>query len=83
MPYCKYCGSAVDRDAVFCAECGKRLAPKAPPAPAAPRDTSTVEPVTKRGEAMTIEELMKPNPEKVQAYMERVTGYTLAMTVLN
>lgn len=83
MPYCKYCGSSVDSDAVFCSECGKRLAPKESPAPAAPRETPAVAPVTKRGESIPVEELMKPNPEKVQAYMERVTGYTLAMTVLN
>lgn len=25
MPYCKYCGSADDGDAVFCVECGKRI----------------------------------------------------------
>ena len=25
MPYCKYCGSAVDVDSVFCSSCGGRL----------------------------------------------------------
>ena len=25
MPYCKYCGSAIDADSVFCSSCGKRL----------------------------------------------------------
>ena len=25
MPYCKYCGSVVDSDAIFCSECGKRF----------------------------------------------------------
>lgn len=25
MPYCKYCGSAIDADSEFCSSCGKRL----------------------------------------------------------
>lgn len=25
MPYCKYCGSAIDPDTVFCSSCGERL----------------------------------------------------------
>ena len=25
MPYCKYCGSAIDADSVFCSSCGERL----------------------------------------------------------
>lgn len=25
MPYCKYCGSAIDVDSVFCSSCGERL----------------------------------------------------------
>lgn len=25
MPYCKYCGSAMDADSVFCSSCGERL----------------------------------------------------------
>lgn len=25
MLYCKYCGSAIDADSVFCSSCGKRL----------------------------------------------------------
>ena len=25
MPYCKYCGSAIDGDSVFCSSCGKRV----------------------------------------------------------
>ena len=31
MPFCKYCGSAHDDDAVFCTECGKPIAKKAEP----------------------------------------------------
>ena len=26
--YCKYCGSKIDDDAVFCSKCGKKLSPK-------------------------------------------------------
>lgn len=25
MPYCKYCGSAIDADSVFCSSCGERV----------------------------------------------------------
>lgn len=25
MSFCKYCGSAIDTDSVFCSSCGKRL----------------------------------------------------------
>lgn len=25
MPHCKYCGSAIDADSVFCSSCGERL----------------------------------------------------------
>ena len=25
MPYCKYCGSAIDADSLFCSSCGMRL----------------------------------------------------------
>ena len=83
MPYCKYCGSAVDSDAVFCSSCGKQLASKASPAPAAPREPQPPAPVTKRGDVIPAEDLMKPDPEKVQAYMKKVTGYVMAMSMLN
>lgn len=25
MPYCKYCGSAIDADSVFCSSCGEKI----------------------------------------------------------
>ena len=83
MPYCKYCGSAVDSDAIFCSKCGKRLVTKVPPAPVVAPDPQPAEPITKRGDVILAEDLMKPDPEKVQAYMKKVTGYIMAMSMLN
>lgn len=82
MPYCKYYGSAVDSDAVFCVECGKRIkgnpAPVQSTSPAKQEVTTTV-----RGDSIPAEELMHTDPEKVNEYMDRVTKYRMTMTMLN
>lgn len=82
MPYCKYCGNAVDSDAVFCVECGKRIkklsAPVQSITPAKQEVTVTV-----RGDTIPAEELMHTDPEKVNEYMDRVTKYRMSMTMLN
>ena len=82
MPYCKYCGSAVDSDAVFCAECGKRIKETKSPAPVdhpAEREAIT----TMHGGTISAEEIMHSDPEKLQAYMDNVVKYRTAMTMLN
>lgn len=82
MPYCKYCGSAVDSDAVFCVECGKRI--KEIPVPVQsvhPAEQEVI--VTVRGDTIPTEELIHTDPEKVKAYMDRVTKYRISMTMLN
>lgn len=82
MPYCKYCGSAVDSDAVFCAKCGKRIKETKSPAPVehpAEREAIT----TMHGGTISAEEIMHSDPEKLQAYMDNVVKYRTAMTMLN
>lgn len=82
MPYCKYCGSAVDSDAVFCVECGKRI--KEIPVPVQsvhPAEQEVI--VTVRGDTIPAEELMHTDTEKVKAYMDRVTKYRMSMAMLN
>lgn len=39
--------------------------------------------VTVRGDTIPAEELMYTDPEKVNAYMDRVTKYRMSMTMLN
>ena len=82
MPYCKYCGSAVDSDSLFCAECGKRIKEISVPVKNA-RPAKQEVAVTVRGDTIPAEELMYTDPEKVNAYMDRVTKYRMSMTMLN
>jgi len=83
MPYCKYCGSVIDSDAVFCTECGKRIIAESPLV----QEVHTVEPkeevVTVRGGTIAVEDVLKPDLEKTQEYMARVTKYRMAMIMLN
>ena len=82
MTYCKYCGSAVDSDAVFCVECGKRI--KEIPVPVQSAHSPEQEAIiTVRGDTIPAEELMHTDPEKVKAYMDRVTKYRMSMAMLN
>lgn len=83
MPYCKYCGSAVDSDAVFCSACGKRIKAASPTTEVVLPEKQTSPPVTIRGEAISVEKVMQPDPDRVQEYMSRVTNYILAMSLLN
>ena len=83
MPYCKYCGSVVDSDAVFCTECGKRIGATAPPVKKAPKEEPIEEVVTVRGGTIAAEDVLKPDLEKTQEYMARVTRYRMAMIMLN
>lgn len=83
MPYCKYCGSVVDSDAIFCSECGKRIAAKAPQAKEVAKEPERVETTTARGGTINAEDVLRSDPERVQAYMERVARYRMSMAMLN
>ena len=83
MPYCKYCGSVVDSDAIFCSECGKRIAAKALQAKEVAKEPEGVEATTVRGGTINAEDVLRPDPERVQAYMDRVARYRMSMTMLN
>lgn len=88
VPFCKYCGSAHDADAIFCTECGKQISPKT-----APPTKSVVEvPLSVETEdTIRVEDGERPylpgdpiTPEmkaRVIAYNERVAQYTLSLTV--
>lgn len=88
MPFCKYCGSAHDADAAFCTECGKPITHKAVPAEEMNAEVSVaVEP----SEIIRVEDADRPyipgdpiTPEmqaRIDAYQERVTKYTISLTV--
>lgn len=83
MPYCKYCGSEVDSDSVFCSSCGKRIAVPKLKTTTVPQEPKTDAPVTVRGENIRPEDVLRPDPERVQAYMDRVARYRMSMTMLN
>ena len=83
MPYCKYCGSVVDSDAVFCTECGKRIIAEAPPVQEVHTVESKEEVITVRGGTIAADDVLKPDLEKTQEYMARVTRYRMAMIMLN
>lgn len=89
MPYCKYCGSVVDSDAIFCSECGKRIAvpvaqkKEAPQKKDTPQEPQRVETAIVRGETINAEDVLRPDPKKTEAYMQRVARYRMSMTMLN
>lgn len=88
MPFCKYCGSPHDDDAVFCTECGRPIVKKAVPSEKA---VCEVPLATETEEVIHIENVEQPyhpgDPitpkmeEKIQSYQEKVTQYTLSLTV--
>ena len=57
MPFCKYCGSKHDADAVFCTECGKPIVKKAVPVaenvPQVTPPVATPAPVTETAQEIT------------------------------
>lgn len=83
MPYCKYCGSQNDNDAIFCTQCGKRIAAQVPQVQKAPTKEQKIDPVTVRGGTMAAEDVLKPDTERVRAYMGRVAKYRTAMVLMN
>ena len=83
MPYCKYCGSSIDSDAVFCTECGKQIKTQVPQVQAKQLEEQVAAPVTVHGGTISAEDVLKPDLEKNRAYMDRVARYRTTMTVLN
>ena len=88
MPFCKYCGSAHDADAVFCTECGKPISKKT-----APPEKNIVEvPLTSEAEEIIhVDDGERPylpgdpiTPEmkaRMDAYQEKVMQYTISLSV--
>lgn len=83
MPYCKYCGSQIDSDAIFCTQCGKQVVAQVPQVQKAPTKEQKTDPVNVRGGTIAAEDVLKPDPERVRAYMDRVAKYRTAMVLLN
>ena len=88
MPFCKYCGSTHDSDAVFCTECGKPISTKAAPPT---KSIAEVPPVAKPPETIRVEDGERPylpgDPitpemeESMQAYRAKVAQYTISLSV--
>lgn len=89
MPFCKYCGSAYDADAVFCTECGKPISKKTAP----PKKSIAEAPwIAKPEEIIRVEDGERPylpgdpiTPEmqaRLDAYQARVTQYTISLSVI-
>ena len=88
MPYCKYCGSEHDADAVFCTECGKPILKKAV---VAEKTVQEVPVAAKTEEIIRVEDGERPylpgdpiTPEmeaEMQAYRAKVAQYRLSLTV--
>lgn len=88
MPFCKYCGSAYDADAVFCTECGKPI-----PKKTAHPNKSIAEAlqIAKPEEIIRVEDGERPylpgdpiTPEmkaRMDAYQARVAQYTVSLAV--
>lgn len=68
MPYCKYCGSAVDSDAVFCTECGKQIKTQAPQVQAKQLEEQAAAPVTVHGGTIAAEDVLKLDLYRVNKY---------------
>lgn len=84
MPYCKYCGSAIDCDAIFCTECGKKLVNTAPVKKEVPPKVSNPQNELIRGGAFTAEQLLPQyKAEQIKEYMGRVERYRRAMVIMN
>jgi len=83
VPYCKYCGSRIDSDAIFCTQCGKKVVAQVPQLQKAVTENQKIDPVNVHGDMIAAEDVMKPDLEKTRAYMDRVAKYRTAMTVLN
>ena len=88
MPFCKYCGSEHDDDALFCTECGKQIVRNAAPTEKTIRE---VPQVTKNEEIIRVDDGERPylpgdpiTPEmedEMQAYRDKVAQYTLSLAV--
>ena len=84
MPFCKYCGSRHDDNAVFCTNCGKQIAEKAV---LPERSIHEVSLATATEELIRIEDAERPylpgDPitpemqERIDAHREKVAQYTL------
>ena len=89
MPFCKYCGSAHDADAVFCTECGKPISKK-PTLPA--KSIVEVPIVAESEEIIRVEDGERPylpgdpiTPEmekRIKEYESRVAQYTISITTI-
>lgn len=81
MPCCKYCGSAIDADSVFCSSCGKRLKKNNQ---SAPEQNSFEEPETVRSEdRLTLIKDLKCelNDTDLKELRTRAASYNLAISL--
>lgn len=81
MPYCKYCGSAIDVDSVFCSCCGKRVKKNGHSAP----ESTTFEEsktITSEERLSLIQELMcELTDADLNELRTRIASYNLAISL--
>lgn len=82
MPYCKYCGSAIDADSVFCSSCGKRLKKSSDHRLSETNSFEEMETVTSEERLTLIEDLMcELTDADLKELRTRIASYNLAISL--
>lgn len=82
MPYCKYCGSAIDADSVFCSSCGKSLKKTAHHESSEPYSFEETQTVTSEERLTLIKDLMcELTDADLKGLRTRITSYNLALSL--
>ncbi|MDY5772974.1 MAG: zinc ribbon domain-containing protein [Bacteroidaceae bacterium] len=82
MPYCKYCGSAIDADSVFCSSCGKRLKKTADHRLLGSKSFEETGTVTSEERLVLIKDLMcELTDADLKELRTRIASYNLAISL--
>lgn len=82
MPYCKYCGSAIDADSVFCSSCGERLKKSADHRLSETNSFEEKETVTSEERLTLIKDLMcELTDADLKELRTRIASYKLAISL--
>lgn len=82
MIYCKYCGSAIDADSVFCSSCGERLKKKSDHGLSETYSFEETQTVTSEERLTLIKELMcELTDANLKELRTRIASYNLAISL--
>ena len=82
MPYCKYCGSAIDADSVFCSSCGRRLKKTGDHGLQETNSFEETELVTSEERLTLIKDLMcELTDADLKELLTRIASYNLAISL--